>query len=168
VKPVRETDLHHALLRLAGRTPQRTAPATDAAQGVGPRPLHILVAEDTPLNQKLAKRLLEELGHTVVVAANGVEALDAHARERFDLVLMGVQMPEIGGFEATATIRARERAHGGHTPIVAMTAHAMAGYRERCLAAGMDDYIAKPIRRPALVAVLDRVAAALDAAEETA
>ena len=112
-----------------------------------PRPaLRLLLAEDNAVNQRLATRLLEKRGHTVTVAANGRQAVDVLEREPFDLVLMDVQMPEMDGFEATAAIRCREQVHGGHIPIVAMTAHAMKGDRERCLAAGMDGYVSKPLQ----------------------
>src|SRR6185436_19308438 len=106
--------------------------------------LHILLAEDNSINQRLAIRLLEKKGHTVVVANHGREALTLLARERFDLVLMDVQMPE--GLETTLRIREQERATGAHLPIIAMTAHAMKGDRKRCLEAGMDGYISKPIQ----------------------
>ena len=99
----------------------------------------------TMVNQRVVLRMLQKRGHTVTVAGDGREALDALEREPFDLVLMDVQMPEMGGFEATAAIRAREQQTGRHTRIVAMTAHAMTGDRERCLAAGMDGYLSKPI-----------------------
>ena len=109
------------------------------------RKFHILLAEDNPINQKLAVRLIEKRGHTLVVASNGREALAALEEQAFDLVLMDVQMPEMDGFEATAAIRDREKTTGKHIPIIAMTAHAMKGDRERCLAAGMDSYISKPV-----------------------
>jgi CheY-like chemotaxis protein len=118
----------------------------------------VLLAEDNLVNQRLAIRLLEKAGHTAVVAGNGKEALAALARQPFDLVLMDVEMPEMGGFEATAAIRAREKTTGAHVPIIAMTAHALKGDRERCLAAGMDDYVPKPIQaqelRQAIAAVV--------------
>jgi PAS domain S-box-containing protein len=120
-------------------------------------PLHILLAEDNVVNQKLATRLLEKRGHAVVVASNGIEALAALEKERFDLVLMDVQMPEMGGFEATAAIREKERTSGTHIPIIAMTAHAMKGDRERCLAAGMDGYVAKPLQTQELFAAITSV-----------
>lgn len=120
--------------------------------------LSILVVEDNAVNQKLASRLLEKRGHTVTIASNGREALAAVERERFDVLFMDVQMPEMDGFEATAAIRARESGTAQHVPIVAMTAHAMHGDKERCLAAGMDDYLAKPIRVNELVEVLNNIA----------
>jgi PAS domain S-box-containing protein len=118
------------------------------------RPLRILLAEDNPVNQKLAIRLLEKRGHTVRLANNGREAIDFWEHESFDVVLMDVQMPEMGGFEATGHIRAREFDSRRHIPIVAMTANAMKGDRERCLEAGMDDYISKPIRAEELFRLL--------------
>jgi two-component system, sensor histidine kinase and response regulator len=112
---------------------------------VGGRPLKILLAEDSPVNQRLAVGLLRRNGHLVTVAANGKQAVDAFQNEPFDLVFMDVQMPEMDGFEATERIRAFEE-KGHHVPIIAMTAHAMKGDRERCLQSGMDAYLAKPIR----------------------
>jgi CheY-like chemotaxis protein len=110
------------------------------------RTLHVLLAEDNKVNQKFAVRALQKEGHTVVVANNGREAVEAWQREKFDVVLMDVQMPEMDGLEATARIIELERAgeRDGHTPIVAMTANAMKGDRARCLEAGMDGYISKP------------------------
>jgi CheY-like chemotaxis protein/HPt (histidine-containing phosphotransfer) domain-containing protein len=117
----------------------------------------ILVAEDNPVNQVVAARLLERRGHRVTVAANGREAVAAVERERFDLVLMDVQMPEMDGFEATHRIRRPESAVLSHDiPVVAMTAHAMAGDRESCLEAGMDDYVSKPIDPRVLAEVIAR------------
>ena len=123
------------------------------------RQLRILVAEDNKVNQLIAVRLLERRGHLVVVAGNGreaVTALDLEA-ERFDLVLMDMQMPEIDGFEAVGIIRKREQLSGIRVPIIALTAHAMKGDEERCLAAGMDGYISKPIHVEQLFAAIDRV-----------
>ena len=113
------------------------------APAAGPR--RVLLAEDNPVNQKVALGLLAKRGHSVTIVSNGRDACEAVERESFDLLLMDVQMPVMGGFDATARIRARERATGGHLRIVAMTAHAMSGDRERCLAAGMDGYLAKPV-----------------------
>ena len=123
-------------------------------------PLHILLAEDNLINQKVAIRLLQKHGHTVELATTGREAVAAAAERTFDLILMDVQMPEMSGFEATAIIREREKTTGSHVPIVAMTAHAMAGDRERCIQAGMDDYIAKPVDAKNLYAVLSKFAGA--------
>ncbi len=116
--------------------------------------IRILLAEDNAVNQKLATRLLNKHGFDVVVVGTGQQALDALAAERFDLVLMDVQMPELDGLEATRRLRRRERDEGGHIPVVAMTAHAMMGDRERCLAAGMDGYITKPIQIDTLLATI--------------
>ena len=98
------------------------------------------------MNQRVARAILEKAGHSVVLAHTGQDALSLWEKQHFDLILMDVQMPDIDGFEATAVIREREKQSGAHTPIIAMTAHAMTGDRERCLDAGMDDYISKPIR----------------------
>jgi CheY-like chemotaxis protein len=109
-------------------------------------PLRILLAEDNVVNQKVAARLLESKGHSIRLAGNGNEAVSAAAEESFDLILMDVQMPERDGYEATAMIRAGVGCTPRSVPIIAMTAHAMAGDRERCLSAGMDGYVSKPIR----------------------
>jgi signal transduction histidine kinase/ligand-binding sensor domain-containing protein/CheY-like chemotaxis protein len=124
-----------------------------------PTPLRILLAEDNRVNQRLAVAFLERDGHTVVVVGNGVEAVAAATGQMFDAILMDVQMPEMSGFDATAAIRAHEEETGSHIPIIAMTAHAMEGDRERCLAAGMDEYIAKPIALDSFRRVLALVAA---------
>jgi signal transduction histidine kinase/CheY-like chemotaxis protein/HPt (histidine-containing phosphotransfer) domain-containing protein len=120
------------------------------------RPLHVLIVEDNPLNQKVAATMLKKQGHQIVVCSNGREALEALPKEKVDLILMDVQMPEMDGFEATERIRDREKADGGRIPIVAMTAHAMKGDRERCLSAGMDGYISKPIRSDDLLSVIEK------------
>jgi CheY-like chemotaxis protein len=128
----------------------------------GRQTLRILLAEDNKVNQTVASRLLEKRGHVVVVAGNGREALAAlygPDSGGFDLILMDVQMPEMDGLEVTQTIRARERASGTRVPIIAMTAHAMKGDEERCLAAGMDGYVSKPIQVEALFSTIDRVLA---------
>jgi signal transduction histidine kinase/CheY-like chemotaxis protein len=120
--------------------------------------LRVLLADDNAVNQKIAMRVLEKHGHHVTVAADGRQALAALDRATFDVVLMDVQMPEMDGFEATAAIRGHERETGNHIPIIAMTAHAMPGDRERCIAAGMDSYIAKPLKPPELIELLEKFA----------
>jgi len=119
--------------------------------------LRVLVAEDNPVNQRLAARLIEKKGHRVIVVSTGREVLSAIEREPVDLVLMDVQMPELDGLEATAAIRQKEKTTGGHLPVYALTAHAMKGDRERCLAAGMDGYITKPIRIEELEQLLENL-----------
>jgi PAS domain S-box-containing protein len=121
------------------------------------RQMKVLLAEDNAVNRTLAKRLLEKHGHTVLVVENGRQALEALERESVDLVLMDIQMPEMDGFEATAAIREKEKSIGGHLPIIALTAHAMKGDREKCLAAGADDYLTKPIRTSELFEAVDRL-----------
>jgi two-component system sensor histidine kinase/response regulator len=159
LKPIRQSELREAIARvlgareLKGAVPLVTRYSLQDAREPGAS-LRILVAEDNAVNQRLATRLLEKRGHRVVVAANGREALAAVDKEKFDLILMDVQMPEMDGFEATAAIRAREKTNGVRLPVIAMTAHAMKGDRERCLEAGMDGYLAKPIRPQELDAVL--------------
>ena len=118
--------------------------------------MRVLLAEDNIVNQRLATRLLEKRGHRVTVAANGREALEALERESYDLVLMDVQMPEMDGMEATANLREMEKLTGRHQPVVALTAHAMKGDQELCLAAGMDGYLTKPIRPQELDELLEK------------
>jgi len=172
VKPISQSDLLDAVmlcLGLAGRFAfeadnddiERTLWKVEHEQSCDG--LDILLAEDNPVNQMLAQRLLEKAGHHVTVANNGQEAIERFESQRFDAIFMDVQMPVMGGLEATEAIRARElrrswigSGNAYHTPIVAMTAHAMAGDRERCLESGMDDYLAKPISRPLLMAALER------------
>jgi CheY-like chemotaxis protein len=156
-KPVKPSALHDMIATILLGAESATPPAAAASSGapLGQRnPLRILLAEDNQVNRKLALRLLSQLSYQASVAENGKQAIEALERDDYDLVLMDVQMPEIDGLEATRRIRARwpER----QLRIVAMTANAMAGDREACLAAGMDDYIAKPIRPAELVAALER------------
>jgi|GEM_PF-386869 len=162
VKPVKPAELNRAI---AAALPRDAAPAPGGSRvdersfeavGVEPAiaPLKILLAEDNAVNQRVVVRLLEKRRHRVTVANDGAQALAAYDREAFDLILMDVQMPEVDGFEATRLIREREAASGRHTPLVAMTAHAMKGDRERCLEAGMDDYVSKPVQRAELMRVL--------------
>jgi CheY-like chemotaxis protein len=150
------------LTAAAGRAAEVTAPrpVPDSQPRVGARlrdttAPRILLAEDNPVNQKVAMAMLRRRGYDVTLAETGRDAVDLVGRERFDLVLMDVQMPEMDGFAATAAIREAEARSGGHLTIIAMTAHSMAGDRERCLAAGMDAYLSKPIRSADLYALLD-------------
>jgi PAS domain S-box-containing protein len=190
-KPIKQSELLDAIMNAVGGggmtsppgpLPEtgrgRVRPRSDSplsvsgrgAGGEGSSPLRVLVAEDNPVNQMLAARMLEKQGHSVVVVGNGREALAALETQRFDVVLMDVQMPEMDGFQATALIRERERASRSieaigrppprvgprdvHIPIIAMTAHVMKGDRERCLEAGMDGYLSKPIQANDLIAAL--------------
>jgi signal transduction histidine kinase/DNA-binding response OmpR family regulator len=157
-KPPKPSDLLETLqaimTRGAAGAPQRREEEEMPRTG---RPLHVLLAEDSVVNQKLVVTLLSRAGHKVSVATNGQEALDAIERGSFDVVLMDVQMPVMGGFEATGILRERERGTGRHLPVVATTAHAMKGDRETCEAAGMDAYISKPIQPLELYRVLARL-----------
>ena len=148
IKPVKQSDLREAILRVLSTVeePLRRVGLAPKLVSETQRSLRILLAEDGLVNQQVAREFLEERGHEVVVANNGREAVEAVEREVFDLVLMDVQMPDMDGFEATAAIREREQTTGKHIPIVAMTAHAIKGDRERCLKAGMDGYLTKPIQ----------------------
>jgi len=155
-KPIQAADLHDAICRVLDRSrPEALASSGGQAPERATRPLSILLAEDNVVNQRVAVGLLAKRGHQVTVATTGVEALAAFERRAFDVVLMDVQMPEMGGLEATAEIRRRERQGGARVRIVAMTAHAMNGDRERCLAAGMDDYLSKPIDPRLLFAAVE-------------
>ncbi|MGA2300982.1 MAG: response regulator [Candidatus Acidiferrum sp.] len=163
MKPIRQAELREAIAKaLVAREPEK------ARRAIAPRPpedarepasvLRVLLAEDNAVNQRLAVRLLEKRGHHIVLAANGREALEAIEKESFDLVLMDVQMPEMDGFEATAALRQIEHSSGAHLPVIALTAHAIKGDRERCLAAGMDGYLAKPIHPEELDHLLHKFA----------
>jgi signal transduction histidine kinase/CheY-like chemotaxis protein len=159
-KPVSSAELMQAIGNVVNRREPLPhsggeRPAAVANQQAA-RPHRILLAEDNVVNQRVAVGLLSKRGHTVTVVPNGREALDALERDTFDLVLMDLQMPEMGGLEATAAIRAREAQTGGHMRIVAMTAHAMTGDREKCLDAGMDGYLSKPIEGASLFAEVER------------
>jgi PAS domain S-box-containing protein len=166
LKPVRQAELRNALIRVlsdhgavgaalgsAGKLPR--------ADYVESSPMRVLLAEDNAVNQLLAVRLLEKRGHSVKVTGNGREALDALENGTYDLVLMDVQMPEMDGIEATMALREREKITGGHQPIVALTALVIKGDRERCLAAGMDGYLSKPIRQQELDEMLETYAVKL-------
>ena len=157
IKPARRADLLSALRAAIAGDDRREAVAPAAAVEPAAVTARILLAEDNLVNQRVAMHMLQRRGFTVEIANNGLEAVALHAREPFDLVLMDVQMPEMDGIEAVATIRAREQQTGLHTPIVALTAHAMTEDRERCLAAGMDAYLSKPIAAASLYQVIDRL-----------
>jgi len=167
IKPIKQSELRRAIEVVLGTVgnavpgPEPTGNVVDSRSGQpATRSLRVLLAEDNAINQHLAVSLLRKQGHTVTVAADGRRAVQAWESESFDVVLMDVQMPEMDGFEATAAIRSREGSTGRHTPIIAMTAHAMQGDRERCLAAGMDDYIPKPVRSHDLAQAIARMFAA--------
>jgi signal transduction histidine kinase/CheY-like chemotaxis protein/HPt (histidine-containing phosphotransfer) domain-containing protein len=160
-KPVDQRELLSAIGRVLAREPGQRAvlPSSMLPAELPERRLHVLLAEDNAVNQRLAASLLERRGHKVTIAANGREALHAVTAGPFDVVLMDVQMPEMGGFEATAAIRALEAERGAaRMPIIAMTAHAMKGDRERCLAAGMDEYLTKPLDPRHLCALVEQMA----------
>jgi two-component system sensor histidine kinase/response regulator len=147
-KPVRQTELLQAIRRvLSGVAPAPTGPR---AVTIPIAARHVLLAEDNLVNERLAVALLTRRGHRVTVARNGLEALDLFDHQVFDTILLDIQMPEMGGLEVSRAIRDRERARGGHVWIVAMTAHAMQRDRDRCIEAGMDEYLSKPIDRLAL------------------
>jgi len=161
MKPILQSELREAIARVLGAREQQGAiplvtryPPRDVRDHNAS--LRILLAEDNAVNQLLAARLLVKRGHRVTVVSNGREALEALEKNTFDLALMDVQMPELDGFEATAVIREKEKTSGKHLTVIAMTAHAMSGDRERCLKAGMDDYISKPIRTQELTELLGR------------
>ena len=159
LKPIRQSELREAIARVLGAREQAGAIPLITRFSVhdAHEPsafLRVLLAEDNAVNQRLAVRLLEKRGHRVTVAGNGREAVEALEKESFDLVFMDVQMPEMDGLEATATIREKEKSSGLHQPIVALTAHAMKGDREKYLAGGMDGYLTKPIRPQELEEIL--------------
>jgi CheY-like chemotaxis protein len=155
LKPVKPSELISVLQRAAGqKVPKREREVKGppvSSEPAAQKPLHILLAEDSLMNQKLAVGLLTKWGHTVQVADNGRAAVEAWEAGDFDLILMDVQMPELNGLEATAEIRRREAESTSHVPIIALTAHALRGDREQCLSAGMDAYVAKPLRRHELL-----------------
>ena len=156
VKPIKPAELLSSIRGVLGKSRRELPEAGPPGRSAAARSLQVLVAEDNVVNQKLATAMLEKIGHRVTLATQGGEAVHKWRDGEFELIFMDVQMPEIDGLEATRRIRHEEQSRGTHTPIIAMTAHAMTGDRERCLAAGMDDYISKPIQRQALLAVLDR------------
>jgi len=160
IKPVKQSELLDSIVATLGvATAEEPVPQASPQRRDYVVPLRVLLAEDGLVNQKVAVSLLEQRGHGVTVANNGQEALVALDGGAFDVVLMDVQMPTMDGFEATARIRQKEAGTGRHIPIIAMTAHAMKGDRERCLAAGMDGYIAKPIRAREFYEIVEGMAA---------
>ncbi|MCL4207106.1 MAG: GAF domain-containing protein [Pirellulaceae bacterium] len=163
IKPAKQSELFEAILVALGvaRIDESVKPAPEPPEP-GCRPLKILLAEDSLVNQKLAVSLLERQGHDVTVVNDGRKAVEALEAESFDLVLMDVQMPEMDGLEATRQIRLREQSLQRHTPIIAMTAYALKGDRERCLAAGMDGYVSKPVRPKALAETINAILPAMD------
>jgi CheY-like chemotaxis protein len=145
--------------RAPAPAPAAAQPAAPVADGQTAHSLSVLLAEDNPVNVKFALKVLERAGHRVVVAGNGKEAVDRWASGEFDLILMDVQMPEMDGLDAARAIRQAEAGQRRRIPIVAMTANAMAGDREMCINAGMDGYVAKPVKRETLFAEVGRVMA---------
>ncbi|MBW2205113.1 MAG: response regulator, partial [Deltaproteobacteria bacterium] len=159
-KPIKRSELFDAILTVLdihGAEPGTKDLVTKHSIRESRTQRRILLAEDNVVNQRLAVKLLTKRGYHVAVAGNGKEAVAAFIREPFDVILMDVQMPEMDGFEATAVIREKEKEKGGHIPIIAMTAHAMKGDRERCLDAGMDEYVSKPIRPQMVVDAIESV-----------
>ena len=157
-KPIRPSDLLDSITQTlfhSAEMVEEMAPASEQIDRPAGRQINILVAEDTPFNQKFIRRLLDRWGHRSVIVENGRKAIEALDRDHFDLVLMDVQMPEMDGFEATKAIRASEALNGQHVPIIAMTAHAMKGDRERCIKVGMDDYVPKPVSANTLLAAIN-------------
>ncbi len=160
LKPIKQSELLNLISKALNKTPDdefKPSLITRHSLRERRRFLKVLLAEDNVINQKLAATILQKMGHVVTIAQNGKEALSKIETGRFDLVLMDVQMPEMDGFQATRAIREREKITGGHTPIFAMTAHAMSGDREKCLAEGMDGYISKPINPKELLENIDRL-----------
>jgi len=160
VKPILQFQLLDAILTVLGAQsqagPQKQL-VTRHMLSETQKTLDVLLAEDNPINQKLASRLIEKRGHHVVVASNGFEVLAALEKRSFDVIIMDVSMPEMDGVEAATAIREKEKITGAHIPIVAVTAHAMTGDRERFLAAGMDGYVSKPIEAKQLFDVIEEV-----------
>ena len=162
-KPIKQSELLDGILAALQPRLDSAGTAADPAENgasaaAGPSThLRILLAEDNVVNQRLAAALLEKRGHVVTVVDNGRKALAARRTEHFDIILMDVQMPDMDGLQATAAIRDHERKSGGHVPIIALTARAITADRERCLTAGMDEYVTKPFRPQDLIATIERL-----------
>ncbi len=170
LKPIKQSELFEIIstaLNKPSRSEKRPSLVTRHSVREGKRCLNVLLAEDNAINQKLASRILQKMGHTVTIAENGMKVLQNLESKRFDVILMDVQMPEMDGFQATKAIREKEKISGGHIPIIAMTAHAMSGDKERCLATGMDGYISKPINTQELLKNIDELLSKLEASSET-
>jgi len=158
LKPIKQSELFDAIVAVMDKGSRISATiAASSAYREASYPKLVLLAEDSLINQKLAIGLLERWGHAVVVANDGDEAVRLSGERPYDVILMDVQMPSLDGLDATRAIRARERVYGGHVPIIAMTAHAMKGDRERCLQAGMDGYLMKPIRAEQLYRQIESI-----------
>ncbi|HEY7191289.1 MAG TPA: response regulator [Vicinamibacterales bacterium] len=170
VKPVKQSDLLDAIVTAFARPVMLRRQRTKRSLRTGrrARALRVLVAEDNPTNQKLVSALLDQKGHQVSIVGNGRLAVERATADTFDVILMDVQMPEMSGLEATEAIRESERATGGHVPIVALTARAMAGDREQCFAAGMDAYVSKPVRADELFSAIEAIVGSSSDAESTA
>jgi CheY-like chemotaxis protein len=157
VKPIKPAELFAMIHKSLADTRKDVIPAS--APRTATRSLSILVAEDNAVNQRVAMALLEKMGHRPILVMDGAEALSKWSEERFDVILMDVQMPGIDGYEASRRIRRQESSNGTRTPIIAMTARAMNGDRALCIEAGMDDYVSKPVSRDALEHALKRYSA---------
>jgi CheY-like chemotaxis protein len=165
VKPVRQGELLDSIRHVLQKTPEKKPVPLVTRHTIRETQnrFKILLAEDNAVNQTLALRLLEKRGYKVSIAGDGQAALSVLEKERFDVVLMDIQMPGMDGFEATAAIRENEQLTGEHIPIIAMTAHALKGDQERCIAGGMDAYITKPIRTAELYAAIEKFVSASNA-----
>ena len=167
VKPIRQTELLDAICQVLNKKVSETKNSPLVTRHTLQENKHrsrVLLAEDNAVNQTLAVRLLEKRGYSVILAGDGRAAVEAFEENQFDIVLMDIQMPGMDGFEATAAIRAKEKLTGGHVPIIAMTAHALKGDQERCISAGMDAYVSKPIRTSELFSTIERLLANKDSA----
>lgn len=163
-KPATESELLNAILECSGQQEAEASQMESDGNKPATRSFHVLLADDGIINQEVASALLELLGHTFELANTGKEAIEAFKRTSFDVIFMDLEMPVIDGLDATKLIRNIEQSRGTHVPIVAMTAHAINGFREKCLSAGMDDFVTKPIRPDAL----EKIFAGLAAKDEEA